>query len=144
MLTGQPLSSFHQDQQKRSWQGPILSLALIPQDRAQLHRSIELRFKKMIEQGLENELRDLRNRFQLFAELPSMRCVGYRQMWQYLEGEYDFNKMMESGIYATRQLAKRQLTWLRSWSNLQSFDPYQIATEDNLFQLVRDFVNRHY
>ncbi len=144
ILTGQPLSSFHQDQQKRYWQGPVLSLALIPQDRARLHHNIELRFKIMIEQGLENELKDLRNRFQLVPELPSMRCVGYRQMWQYLEGEYDFNKMMESGVYATRQLAKRQLTWLRSWSNLESFDPYHSDTKELLFQSVQQYVTRHF
>jgi tRNA dimethylallyltransferase len=79
-----------------------------------LHQRIATRFEKMLEQGLLDELRDLRNKYDLKAELPSMRCVGYRQAWQYQQGEISKTEFVETGIIATRQLAKRQLTWLRS------------------------------
>ncbi|MCR4303961.1 MAG: tRNA (adenosine(37)-N6)-dimethylallyltransferase MiaA [Gallionella sp.] len=92
----------------------ILSIALIPGDRAQLHSRIAIRFKSMLELGLVAELRALRNKYPLHPNLPSMRCVGYRQAWQYIEGEITEAQLLETGIAATRQLAKRQLTWLRS------------------------------
>ncbi|WP_435626411.1 tRNA (adenosine(37)-N6)-dimethylallyltransferase MiaA [Candidatus Ferrigenium straubiae] len=92
----------------------ILSIALVPSDRAQLHARIATRFKAMLEQGLVDELRALREKYPLHPDLPSMRCVGYRQAWQYLEGEINETQLQETGIAATRQLAKRQLTWLRS------------------------------
>jgi tRNA dimethylallyltransferase len=92
----------------------ILPIALIPSDRAQLHARIAARFKTMLEQGLLDELRRLRKKYPLHANMPSMRCVGYRQAWQYLEGEISEAELLDKGIAATRQLAKRQLTWLRS------------------------------
>ena len=79
-----------------------------------LHRRIEARFEKMLADGLVEELAALRQRYALHAGLPSMRCVGYRQAWAHLEGEYDRASLRDRGIFATRQLAKRQLTWLRS------------------------------
>lgn len=92
----------------------ITSIALIPSERSVLHQRIATRFHQMVEQGLLDELRDLRNKYELTPELPSMRCVGYRQAWQYQEGEISKPEFVETGIIATRQLAKRQLTWLRS------------------------------
>jgi tRNA dimethylallyltransferase len=92
----------------------ILPIALVPSDRAQLHARIAARFKAMLEQGLVEELRTLRANYPLHADLPSMRCVGYRQAWEFLEGEISAGDLLEKGIAATRQLAKRQLTWLRS------------------------------
>ena len=83
-----------------------------------LHQRIELRFTQMLQQGFEDEVRLLRQRGDLHANLPSMRCVGYRQMWDYLDGLVSYQEMVYRGVAATRQLAKRQLTWLRSWQEL--------------------------
>ncbi len=98
--------------------GNVLQFALAPKERSDLHARIELRFNQMIEQNFEKEVIALKQRGDLHLDLPSMRCVGYRQMWQYLAGDYDHAEMIFKGVCATRQLAKRQLTWLRSWQNL--------------------------
>ena len=113
-LTGRPLSAFHQASATRApaWHIPVLSLE--PQDRAWLHARIAQRFEAMMVQGLVAEVRALRARGDLHPELPSMRCVGYRQVWQGLDEGWSEAAMAERGIFATRQLAKRQLTWLRS------------------------------
>ena len=97
--------------------GEWLEFALFPEDRAWLHRRIDLRFGQMLELGLVAELEALRTRYSLAPGLPSMRCVGYRQAWQFLEGEIDAAQLYAQGAAATRQLAKRQLTWLRSWDS---------------------------
>jgi tRNA dimethylallyltransferase len=88
-------------------------IALLPSDRAVLHQRIAQRFDAMLAAGLVEEVAQLRARYALAPEMPSMRCVGYRQAWQHLDGEYYRTELRERGIYATRQLAKRQLTWLR-------------------------------
>ncbi len=98
--------------------GDIIQLAITPSDRKTLHERIELRFKLMMEQGFEQEVQKLKSRKDLHENLPSIRCVGYRQMWQYLNNECSYDEMIFKGVCATRQLAKRQLTWLRSWPNL--------------------------
>jgi tRNA dimethylallyltransferase len=100
----------------------LVQLALVPSDRGALHRRIEARFDAMLERGLIDELRSLRKRYALRPGLPSMRCVGYRQAWQHLEGELDRDELRARGIFATRQLAKRQLTWLRAMKAVRSFD----------------------
>lgn len=92
--------------------------AMAPAERQILHHRIERRFDLMIEQGFEMEVNKLMRRGDLSLSLSSMRCVGYRQMWQYLSGEYDFEQMRLKALAATRQLAKRQLTWLRNWSDV--------------------------
>ena len=84
-----------------------------------LHERIAQRFELMLQQGFEQEVRQLYQRGDLHPGLPSIRCVGYRQMWEYLDGLVSYDEMVYRGIAATRQLAKRQLTWLRSWPNLQ-------------------------
>jgi tRNA dimethylallyltransferase len=94
--------------------GPTLRVALVPADRAQLHAAIATRFDRMLAQGLVAELAALRARFALDPRLPSMRAVGYRQAWEFLDGRLDDRALRERGIAATRQLAKRQLTWLRA------------------------------
>lgn len=99
-----------------------LILALLPSDRVALHRRIEQRFYAMLDAGLVNELTRLRGKYVLQRNLPSMRCVGYRQAWEFLEGEIDAAQLRSKGIAATRQLAKRQLTWLRAMPNLTVFD----------------------
>ena len=115
----------------------IQSVAIIPNDRSVLHQRIATRFKQMLEQGLIEELQSLRKKYVLHPELPSMRCVGYRQAWQYLEGEISEVQLLETGIIATRQLAKRQLTWLRSMPENVQID----CLSDNLTQQVRNALN---
>ena len=114
-VSGKPLSSFHTDKPQRALP-PLISLE--PSDRAWLHQRIEYRFMQMLEQGLVSEVRNLGNRGDLTADMPSMRCVGYRQTWECLV-EDDLFTLPERGIAATRQLAKRQLTWLRSMPQRQ-------------------------
>jgi tRNA dimethylallyltransferase len=116
-LTGKPMSEL---QQQKSEPLPfnVLQFAIAPTDRAVLHQRIEKRFQIMLQQGFENEVLTLYKRKDLHPDLPSIRCVGYRQMWDYLAGEIDHDEMVFRGIAATRQLAKRQLTWLRSWQDL--------------------------
>lgn len=96
----------------------IVQFAIYPPERSQLHERIELRYKQMLEQGFEQEVRDLYNRGDLHVDMPSIRCVGYRQMWDYIDGNIDYDEMVYRGIVATRQLAKRQMTWLRGWDKL--------------------------
>ncbi len=95
-----------------------IQIAVAPQERTVLHQRIASRFDKMIELGFIEEVASLRQRGDLHEDMPSMRAVGYRQAWQYLSGEYDLAEMRERSIAATRQLAKRQLTWLRGWHGL--------------------------
>lgn len=100
----------------------VHQFAIAPMDRAVLHQRIEQRFEKMMEAGFEQEVRALYEREDLTADLPSIRCVGYRQMWDYLDGQYDIDEAIFRGVCATRQLAKRQITWLRGWDNLTWLD----------------------
>jgi tRNA dimethylallyltransferase len=113
-LTGKPMSSLIAQQPKAAPAFDLLALSLEPFDRSKLHARIALRFDMMLEQGFLDEVRHLRARGDLHPDLPSIRCVGYRQAWEHLDGEIDLVEMRERGIIATRQLAKRQLTWLRS------------------------------
>lgn len=123
LLTGQPMSSLLSQKPAEPLPLNLLPLALEPSDRAVLHQRIALRFDLMLRDGaLEREVRALRARGDLHLGLPSMRCVGYRQMWEYLDGSIDAATMREKGIAATRQLAKRQLTWLRSMPERISID----------------------
>lgn len=115
LLTGQPMSSLLSQKAAEPLPFDLLPLALEPSERAVLHERIALRFDLMLAGGaLEEEVKALRARGDLHLGLPSMRCVGYRQMWEYLDGDIGLPEMREKGIAATRQLAKRQLTWLRS------------------------------
>lgn len=87
----------------------------------------------MIDSGFQAEVEKLRGRGDLHLNLPSIRCVGYRQMWQYLDGDFDFNAMREKSVAATRQLAKRQLTWLRGWEHIHLLDTF---SSDNLSEVI--------
>ena len=119
-LTGESMTQLHKEQQNLvSLPFSVCQLAIIPSDRADLHRIIAARFEQMIKDGFIEEVEHLREKYDLNAELPSIKSVGYRQVWQYLEGEVDRKAMQERAIIATRQLAKRQFTWLRGWSNLK-------------------------
>ena len=101
---------------------PAVQIALAPLDRKVLHERIALRFRQMLEQGFLDEVKALRERGDLHLDLPALRSVGYRQAWQYLDGDIDYETMVDKGIFATRQLAKRQLTWLRKWHDVRWFD----------------------
>lgn len=121
-LTGQPLSAQQGAREAGDALGAHVALALLPTDRARLHAAIAARFDAMLAAGLIDELAGLRQRFPLRPELPSMRSVGYRQAWEYLDGAIGADEMRAKGIAATRQLAKRQFTWLRAMP-ASPFDP---------------------
>lgn len=117
LLTGQPMSSFWQsDKPGLPW--TVLAVGLLPGDRSWLHQRINLRFEQMLDQGLLDEVRQLQARADLSPELPSIRSVGYRQAWQFLQGQTDRQTMIEQAQAASRQLAKRQMTWMRGMSGL--------------------------
>jgi len=130
-VTGVPLSVWHAQQQKQSIPYNIQQVALLPKARDVLHQRIEQRFDIMLEQGLIAEVTALKQRGDLHLDLPSMRSVGYRQVWEYLDGLYDYDEMRFRAIVATRQLAKRQHTWLRSLND----DVHQLDTQDALIVL---------
>jgi tRNA dimethylallyltransferase len=118
-LTGKPLSAL-QGAAPGTLPFLLKAFALLPADREALHERIAHRFDAMLKAGLVDEVKRLRSRYRLTLGMPSMRAVGYRQVWQYLEGELDERAMREQAIAATRQLAKRQLTWLRSFRDVES------------------------
>lgn len=136
-VSGRPMSSFRRGQRDPSLSYRFHALALIPSDRSRLHQRIETRFDTMLSAGLVDEVAGLRNKYHLTPKLPSMRCVGYRQVWEYLEGQYDAQELRNRGIYATRQLAKRQLTWLRGMQpeTVDCFD-------DGVSTRVKNWVDR--
>lgn len=121
-LTGKPMSQLIGAAAAPELPYRLVALALMPGERSLLHERIAKRFELMLEQGLIDEVRELRKNYVLTSELPSMRCVGYRQVWQYLDGKYDLASLREKAIAATRQLAKRQLTWLRASEGVQTFE----------------------
>ena len=125
-LTGTPLSVLHQAQEIQTLPYRLLEIALLPKERSVLHERIEKRFDLMLANGFVDEVRALKAREDLHLELPAIRSVGYRQVWEYLDGVYDAKEMRYRGIVATRQLAKRQHTWLRSLNE----DVNQVYRED--------------
>ena len=120
-LTGKTMTQLRAEQESDALAEHyrIQQLAIVPRDRAILHQRIAQRFERMLENGFIEEVKALRARGDLHEDLPAIRAVGYRQVWQYLAGELDYAQMVEAGIAATRQLAKRQLTWLRRWPDLE-------------------------
>lgn len=143
LLTGVPLSHWHRQQQGSARQPPpppgvpdidayrIVQFAVAPRERAVLHQRIATRFQRMLEAGFLEEVARLKARGDLHLGLPSMRAVGYRQAWEYLDGLGDEADMAARGIAATRQLAKRQLTWLRGWRELQWLHPEDAPAGDD-------------
>jgi len=120
----------------------VAQFAIYPEDRAVLHQRIEARFQQMLELGFEQEVKALYDRNDLNVNLPSIRCVGYRQMWEYIDGTMDYDEMVFRGIVATRQLAKRQMTWLRSWNDLNRlYTPIGDSGEETLQQNIDSIRN---
>jgi tRNA dimethylallyltransferase len=137
-LTGTPMSALL-DRAQSELPYRVLQLALIPSDRAVLHQRIAARFDAMLAEGLLEEVEILRRNYALSPGLPAMRAVGYRQGWAYLDGDIDMKTLREQGIAATRQLAKRQLTWLRSWPDAVALD----CLADDLEAQATALVARH-
>ena len=140
-LSGQPMSVLIKQQEQNPLPYRILPIALIPSDRAVLHQRIATRFAEMLKQGLVDELRGLRKKYPLHRDMTSMRCVGYRQAWEYLEGEITEAELLEKGIAATRQLAKRQLTWLRSTPDIIELDCLAPGLTQTTFDILTNELN---
>ncbi len=121
-VSGRALSELQAREPVQPLPFEALRIAIEPSERAQLHQRIAERFRAMLAAGLVDELARLRERYALTRELPAMRCVGYRQAWDVLEGESPAALLESRGVAATRQLAKRQLTWLRSMDDVERFD----------------------
>ncbi|HET7635601.1 MAG TPA: tRNA (adenosine(37)-N6)-dimethylallyltransferase MiaA [Burkholderiales bacterium] len=121
-VEGRPLSELLRLPKGTGLPYRVIRVALAPSDRSELHRRIAVRFDRMLNAGLVQELEGLRRRFALNPSLPAMRCVGYRQVWDHLDGMLSHTELRDKGIAATRQLAKRQLTWLRSTADVRVFD----------------------
>lgn len=136
-ISGQSLTELWNRQPLQDFPFRTLSIGLAPADRALLHERIARRFAAMLEAGFLDEVVALRARGDLSLALPSMKCVGYRQAWHHLDGDYDLAEMRYRGVVATRQLAKRQLTWLRSWPELHWVDSHADNAAAELLKLVR-------
>lgn len=121
-LTGQNLTTLQGNLRFEACPYQLLKLALVPENRAWLHERLEQRFDKMLDLGLVQEVEQLYARPELDSSLPAIRAVGYRQVWDYLDGKIDYNLMRNRAIVATRQLAKRQMTWLRSDQGLSLYN----------------------
>ena len=145
--TGVTMTEFHQRQSvAEPFAYDVCQLAIAPLNRAVLHQRIEKRFRQMLEQGFVNEVRALHGRGDLHLDLPSIRAVGYRQVWQYLDGLLDYDEMIERGIIATRQLAKRQFTWLRAWHDLHWLHTdaeNRLLVSEQTLGIAEPFVGQH-
>ena len=137
-LSGRPMSAHFAEPDPGYTPVPLLKIALLPRDRAALHARIELRFDQMLEAGLVAEVERLYKRGDLRAQLPAMRAVGYRQVWQYLAGELDHAEMRRRAVVATRQYAKRQMTWLRSEPGLIPLDADAPGLRDRVCALLEE------
>lgn len=136
-LTGKSLTELT-EQKGEGLPYNVLQFAIAPEDRTILHERIELRFHKMMELGFKAEVEKLFARPDLHLDLPSIRCVGYRQMWEHLQGQYNLDEAVYRGICATRQLAKRQITWLRGWKTpITRLD--SLKNEQNLKKITQAF-----
>lgn len=122
LISGKTLTQHWAEQHTEPLPYHVVNLAVCPAERSRLHERIAQRFRIMLSGGFMEEVKALRARGDLHIDLPSVRCVGYRQAWEHLDGQYGYDEMVERGIIATRQLAKRQITWLRSWPDLHWLD----------------------
>ena len=124
-MTGKPLSQLQKEQSNNGLTAfKLAKVALLPQNRKRLHDQIAMRFQQMLEAGFLKEAEALLQQSGLHADLPSIRSVGYRQAWSLFHGEYDYDMFVDKSVVATRQLAKRQITWLRKEQDLLELDPF--------------------
>ncbi len=133
-ISGQTMTELHAAAQDQQLPYRLIKLTVAPEDRSVLHQRIEMRFKQMLENGFIDEVKALRARGDLSLNMPSMRAVGYRQVWEYLDGQYDYEEMVFKGVVATRQFAKRQFTWLRADKEAVWFES---ETKDLLAQVLK-------
>ncbi len=137
-ISGETMSSLFAKQTSATLPYRLLKLALVPNDRAVLHERIALRFDQMLEAGFLDEVRALLVKYPtLTQDATSMRCVGYRQALEHLAGDYDLAELRDRGIFATRQLAKRQLTWLRGMADSLELDCLQSDLQDQVLQVIK-------
>lgn len=141
-LSGRPMSELLAESQRQTPPYDFLSIGLLPSDRAVLHRRIEQRFDTMLLAGLDDEVRGLRQKYRLHLNLPSMRCVGYRQVWEAQDGLLPKSEMRDRGVFATRQLAKRQITWLGNSFEAELFDCLDPALADRVASRVDAFLDQ--
>jgi tRNA dimethylallyltransferase len=141
-LTGKPMSELIAAGRSASFPYRPIPIALNPGNRTVLHQRIAARFEEMLELGLINEVRALREEYDLKPSLPSMRCVGYRQVWQYLDGEFGLGALRDKAVAATRQLAKRQLTWLRAMREVKTFDCLDEELPEKIVAWLQKQLNR--
>jgi tRNA dimethylallyltransferase len=141
-LSGKTMTQiFAEEKTQSSLPYRLLKLALVPSDRSVLHQRIAIRFEQMLKDGLLDEVKELRGKYpDLHIGLPSMRCVGYRQAWQYLDGEFGMDDLREKGIAATRQLAKRQLTWLRGMDDTAELDCLDSDLHEKVLESIQQFI----
>jgi tRNA dimethylallyltransferase len=141
-LSGKTMTQiFAEEKTQSSLPYRLLKLALVPSDRSVLHQRIAIRFEQMLKDGLLDEVKELRGKYpDLHIGLPSMRCVGYRQAWQYLDDEFGMKEFREKGIAATRQLAKRQLTWLRGMDDTVEVDCLDPDLHEKVLESIQRFI----
>jgi len=141
-LTGRPMSALLAESEKQQPPYDLLSISLLPSDRAVLHERIARRFDEMLLAGLDDEVQMLRQKYSLHANLPSMRCVGYRQTWEAQDGTMPRNELRDRGIFATRQLAKRQITWLTNSFEAENVDCLDPVLGEKIAARVDAFLSR--
>ncbi len=140
-LTGQTMTALHQASAGDTLPYRLLKIALVPGDRKVLHERIAQRFDQMLTDGFVDEVKSLLQQYpELTADSTSMRCVGYRQAMEYLAGQYDLNELRDRGIFATRQLAKRQLTWLRGMDDIVEIDCLRPDMQDLVLREIEAFI----
>lgn len=139
-LSGKTLSAFLA-QQNQTTGHRFVNFSLFPENRAWLHDRIAQRFDQMLQDGFINEVTQLRQKWKLSLSVPAMRCVGYRQVLEYLQEDYDYSTMRDKGIAATRQLAKRQLTWLRHWEDALYYDPQNEAFHEQIIAKIQEILD---
>ena len=145
-LTGKPMAEWLKKPKYVYFPYTPITLSLVPSDRAVLHQRIATRFDDMLRAGLVDEVAHLREEYVLESTMPAMRCVGYRQAWQHLNGAFGLSELREQGIAATRQLAKRQLTWLRAMESgsVAEFDCLAPDTDARVLEYIRQELEAHY
>jgi len=139
-LSGQTMSALYGAQKRQPLPYRVLSMGLAPTDRGWLHERIAQRFELMLASGLVEEVRALRQKYRLHADLPSMRSVGYRQVWELLEGRMRSDELRDRGVFATRQFAKRQLTWFNTLSDATLFDCIAPETQTHILDRTERFI----
>lgn len=139
-LTGKTMGEFYASQTRTPLPYQVQPWGLVPSDRAWLHERIAERFDAMLASGLVGEVETLRDKYHLHPDLPSMRSVGYRQTWDYLEGRISRDELRDRGIFATRQFAKRQLTWFNTLSSVERLDCLASDTSEKVFQATQRFI----